>query len=56
LLLTRVLSPVLFGIAPTDPATFGAAALVLVLVALIAGFVPARNASAVDPLISLRAE
>jgi ABC-type antimicrobial peptide transport system permease subunit len=56
LLLTRVLSTFLFGVTPTDPATFGAAAVALVLVALIAGFVPARKATSVDPLISLRAE
>jgi putative ABC transport system permease protein len=56
LLLTRVLSTFLFGVTPTDPATFAAAATALVLVALIAGFVPARKATAVDPLISLRAE
>jgi ABC-type antimicrobial peptide transport system permease subunit len=56
LLLTRVLSTFLFGVTPTDPATFGAAAVALVVVALIAGFVPARKATSVDPLISLRAE
>jgi len=56
LLLTRVLSTFLFGVTPTDPATFAAAAIALVLVALIASFVPARKATAVDPLISLRAE
>ena len=56
LVLTRVLSTFLFNIAPTDPATFVAAAGALVVVALIAGLIPARKASSVDPLISLRAE
>jgi ABC-type antimicrobial peptide transport system permease subunit len=56
LLLTRVLSTFLFGVTPTDPATFAMAAAGLVLVALIAGFVPARKATTVDPLIALRAE
>ena len=56
LVLTRVLSRFLFNITPTDPATFVAAAGALVAVALIAGLIPARKASSVDPLISLRAE
>jgi len=54
--LTRVLSTFLFNVTPTDPATFVAAASALVLVALIAGLIPARKASSVDPLISLRTE
>ena len=56
LVLTRVLSTFLFNVTPTDPVTFAAAAGTLVLVAFIAGLIPARKASSVDPLISLRAE
>jgi len=51
---TRVLSTLLFGVKPNDPATFVGVAVLLVCVAFVAGFVPARRASRVDPLIALR--
>jgi putative ABC transport system permease protein len=50
------LSKLLYGIKPTDPATYGAMALLLAVVAVIACYLPARRATKVDPLIALRCE
>jgi ABC-type lipoprotein release transport system permease subunit len=46
----------LFDMSPTDPLTLTAAAIVLTLVALLAGYLPARRASRVNPLSALRYE
>ncbi len=54
--LSRSVSSLLFGIAPTDPATYAALAAVLMMVALAAAFFPAWRASRVDPMDCLRAE
>jgi putative ABC transport system permease protein len=54
LMLTRYLHSLLFGIAPTDPATFAAAALLLSTVAGAACLVPARRAIRIDPMTALR--
>jgi predicted permease len=51
---TRYLSSLIFGITAHDPLTFGAVALVLVLVAVCASWIPARRATRIDPLVALR--
>ena len=54
--LTRYIRSFLFEVAPTDPVTFAAVALMLGAVALLACFIPARRATRVDPMIALRSE
>ncbi len=54
--LTRVMSSLLFEVTEKDPITFGTVAVLLIAVAFIACFVPARRATKVDPLVALRYE
>ena len=54
--LAKFAESMLFGLKPRDPATFAGAALLLIAVALAAGFTPARRASTVDPMQALRHE
>ncbi|HMF60459.1 MAG TPA: ABC transporter permease [Vicinamibacterales bacterium] len=53
---SRLIASMLFELSPVDPLTYGTVALVLVIVALLASFLPARRAAHVDPMTALRAE
>jgi len=53
---TRYISNLLYGLAPTDPVTISLAVLVMLIVAALASYLPARRASRVDPMVALRNE
>jgi predicted permease len=53
---TRLISSMLFGLTPTDPLTILAAVMLMMAIAAVAGYLPARRASRVDPMVALRYE
>jgi putative ABC transport system permease protein len=55
-LLTRLMASLLFGISATDPLTYLAIALVLIVVALVASYIPAMKAMRINPMVALRAQ
>jgi putative ABC transport system permease protein len=55
-LATRLISGLLFEVSPTDPATFTVAAGLLLVVATLASYLPARRAASIDPVVALRQE
>ena len=56
LLLTRTMRSMLFEISPNDPLTIVGIAMLLLLIAMLASYIPARRATRVDPMIALRYE
>lgn len=53
---TRLASTLLFGLTPTDPVSLGFAGLLMLAVAFVAGYLPSRRATKVDPMVALRCE
>jgi predicted permease len=56
LMLSRLVTSMLFGLSPTDPLAIGLAAALMIAVALFAGWIPARRATRIDPTVALRYE
>jgi ABC-type antimicrobial peptide transport system permease subunit len=55
-LLSSSMTTLLFNVRPTDPAVYAVVSLVLIAVALLASYLPARRAARIDPLVALRDE
>ncbi|HKQ85133.1 MAG TPA: FtsX-like permease family protein, partial [Candidatus Acidoferrales bacterium] len=55
-MLARLMTKLLYGVAPTDPVTFAGVAALLIAVALLACYVPARRAMRIDPVSAMRCE
>ena len=56
LLVTRLMASVVYGVRVTDPFTYAGVAALLVAVALVASYIPARRATRIDPLVAMRAD
>jgi ABC-type antimicrobial peptide transport system permease subunit len=56
LIATKLMSSILFGLSPNDPASIGIALTVLTSATILAAYIPARRAAATDPILALRAE
>jgi ABC-type antimicrobial peptide transport system permease subunit len=52
--LSRIMTAYLVGVRPADPVSLSSAAAILLVVTLVAAYIPARRAAAVDPLVALR--
>jgi ABC-type antimicrobial peptide transport system permease subunit len=53
---SRVMASMLFNVTPTDPLTFVSVGAMTLLVSVLASYLPARHAAAIDPLVALRRE
>jgi len=56
LIVSHLMAGLLYGVRPTDPVTFGGVAILLIGIALLASYLPARRAMRVDPMVALRCE
>jgi putative ABC transport system permease protein len=55
-MMAPLMSSVLYGVRPLDPEVFTAVPVILIVVVLLASYIPARRAARVDPIVALRSE